>query len=180
VKDRKKFYTLSNIKRVLDELDDTLFSGFIQIMIFDALVGETDRHEENWGILKYRNTYKISPLYDNGCNLLREFKDEKFAEEKGKNLDNYIQKSTTCICKESGGKYKHFELVKMLNQDYFEIVQQNLLKIKNLTDEKIHNIVNLIPENLLTIKHRNYIIMYLIKRRDILLAMIKVSDKNEK
>ena len=68
----------------------------------------------------------------------------------------------------------------MLNQDYFEIVQQNLLKIKNLTDEKIHNIVNLIPENLLTIKHRNYIIMYLIKRRDILLAMIKVSDKNEK
>jgi serine/threonine protein kinase HipA of HipAB toxin-antitoxin module len=43
-----------------------LFSGFIGIMIFDALVGETDRHEENWGILKYQDYYQISPLYDNG------------------------------------------------------------------------------------------------------------------
>lgn len=177
---RKEFYTLSNIKKVLDGLNPMLFSGFIGIMIFDALVGETDRHEENWGILKYQDYYQISPLYDNGCNLLREFKDESFAEKKIINFENYIMKSSTCIYKENGhGKYKHFELIEILNQEYFEIVQQYLLKVKCLQNQKIKNIVFSIPNNLLTIKHKEYIIMYLIQRRDILLKMLEVSDENE-
>ena len=49
-------------------------------MIFDALVGEQDRHEENWGIKKFENKYEISPLYDNGDSLLANFKNEDFAK----------------------------------------------------------------------------------------------------
>lgn len=56
--ERSKFYTISNIKKRLDELDKELFREFIKIMIFDALVGEQDRHEENWGITKYTIKYK--------------------------------------------------------------------------------------------------------------------------
>lgn len=93
--ERPKYYTISNIKKVLDELDETLFNDFIKIMIFDALVGEQDRHEENWGIERIGEKYKISPLYDNGCNLLRNFRDETYAEKyySGiKNFDAYIMK----------------------------------------------------------------------------------------
>ena len=45
--ERKQFYTLENIKKCLDELNPNLFYQFLKIMIFDALVGEQDRHEEN-------------------------------------------------------------------------------------------------------------------------------------
>ena len=47
-------------------------------------------------------------------------------------------------------------------------------KLENLTDNKISNIVNNIPEEYLTQKHKKYIIKYISKRRDILLNMIKV------
>lgn len=49
-KERKNYYTISNIKSILDEIDICLFKDFVKIMIFDALIGEQDRHEENWGI----------------------------------------------------------------------------------------------------------------------------------
>lgn len=43
-------------------------------MIFDALIGEQDRHEENWWITEKQGKSFISPLYDNGDSLLREFR----------------------------------------------------------------------------------------------------------
>lgn len=171
--ERPKFYTISNIKKVLDELDEKLFNGFIKIMIFDALVGEQDRHEENWGIEIIDGQYKISPLYDNGCNLLRNFKDVSYAEEYysgKKDFNTYINKSKTLIYKEDNKtQYKHFELINYLNDKYHKIVQKEIQNLQKLTDEVIENIVNKIPDELLTTKHKEYIIIYLKKRRDILL-----------
>ena len=53
------YYTISNIKSVLDELDTSLFKDFIKIMVFDALIGKQDRHEENWGITEKDGNYLI-------------------------------------------------------------------------------------------------------------------------
>ena len=173
--ERPEFYTISNIKKVLDELDKSLFNEFIKIMVFDALIGEQDRHEENWGLQRIGDKYKISPLYDNGCNLLRNFRDEAYAEKyySGvKDFDAYINKSETIIYKEDNQKkYKHFELIRHLNDKYHEVVQNELKKLKKLTDEVINDIVNQIPDELLTKKHKEYIIIYLKKRRDILLKI---------
>lgn len=172
---RPMYYTISNIKKTLDNLNPTLFEGFIRIMIFDALIGEQDRHEENWGITRHDGKYEMSPLYDNGCSLLREFKDEKYAEKfyNGiKDFNSYILKSQSIIYHDDHiRKYKHFELIEYLNGISHDIVQRELEKLNELTDEAIESIVNKIPDELLTIQHKNYIIMYLEKRRDILLSI---------
>ena len=171
--ERPIFYTISNIKKVLDNLDVNLFEQFIKIMIFDALVGEQDRHEENWGIKKFENKYEISPLYDNGDSLLANFKNEDFAKKyyNGiKNFDNYIKNSKTLIYKEdTKEKYKHFELIEYLNKNYRNVVQKEILNLKKLTDEKIEDIVKKIPDELLIDKHKEYITIYLKKRRNLLL-----------
>lgn len=173
--ERNKYYTISNIKKTLDELDKNLFEGFIKVMVFDALVGEQDRHEENWGIMQVDNQYIFSPLYDNGCNLLRNFKDLKYAEDyySGKrDFNAYINKSKTIIYKEDSKKqYKHFELIKYLNEKYHELIQKEILNLNRLTDEIIEDIVLKVPDELLTNIHREYIISYLKKRRDILLKI---------
>lgn len=170
---RNEFYTISNIKRVLDEIDNTLFYDFIKIMVFDALVGEQDRHEENWGVLKQNDKYEISPLYDNGDNLLNKFKDQAYAEKyynKQKDFNAYIRNSKTLIYKEDNKtKYKHFELIEYLNDLYHDYVQTEINNLNKLKDEKIEEIVNKVPEDLLTEVHKEYIIDYLKKRRDILL-----------
>lgn len=174
-KNRNEFYTISNIKNRLDELDMNLFKDFIKIMIFDALVGEQDRHEENWGLTKQKGKYSISPLYDNGCSLLREFKDLEYASKyySGiKKFESFIYKSKTYIYKEnSNKKYKHFELIKYLNDNYFEYMHNEIDKLNLLNDSIIETIVNKIPNELLTDKHKEFIIEYLKKRRDILLEI---------
>lgn len=38
----KEYYTIENIKKCLDGIDGKLFDDFLKIMVFDALVGETD------------------------------------------------------------------------------------------------------------------------------------------
>ena len=148
---------------------------FIEIMVFDALVGEQDRHEENWGIRKIDGKFELSPLYDNGDSLLANFKDVDFAQKyySGiRDFDSYIKKSKTLIYKDNTQKrYKHFELIEYLNNKYPDIVQKEIENLKKLTDDKILEIVEMLPNSLLTSKHKEYIIMYLKKRRDILLSI---------
>lgn len=172
---RPYYYTISNIKKMLDELNPKLFSEFIRILVFDALVGEQDRHEENWGLIKENNIYQISPLYDNGCNLLREFKDENFATQfysNKKDFDAYIKRSKTMIYRENHqSRYSHFELIQFLNKEYYNIVHFEIMNLNKLTDEKIEEIVLRIPDFLLTKKHKEFIIKYLKKRRNILLSI---------
>lgn len=182
--DRNNYYTVSNIKSVLDEIDSNLFKGFIRIMIFDALIGEQDRHEENWGIITKNDKFYISPLYDNGDSLLREFKNYDIAKKYYdgiKNFDSYIERSKTIIYKENNiEKYKHFELIQYLYDNYTMLVIPEIKNLELLTDRLINKIVNRIPDELLTNKHKEYIILYLIKRRNILLNIIKKGDNYEK
>lgn len=179
-KQRKNYYTISNIKQTLDKLDKSLFKGFVKIMIFDALVGEQDRHEENWGIEGLENNYKISPLYDNGCNLLKEFKDENLANQyynNQKDFNAYINRSKTIIYKEDNkSKYKHFELIKYLYENYSDLVKNEIDNLNKLSNKNIEEIVNKVPDDLLTRKHKEFIIIYLKRRRDILLE-IKEGEK---
>lgn len=173
VKERSNYYTISNIKSVLDDIDIDLFKDFIKIMIFDALIGEQDRHEENWGITEKFGKYFISPLYDNGYSLLREFRNIINAKKyyNGiKDFDAYIYRSQTIIYKEDNkSKYKHFELVKYLYDNYPQYVVSEIDNLKKLSDDIINELVNKVPDELLTNEHKKYIIMYLIKRRNILL-----------
>lgn len=174
---RSSFYTLSNIKSVLDDLGDNLFCDFVRTMVFDALIGEQDRHEDNWGILSGNGNgvLRISPLYDNGCSLVRDFADEnKIAEyESGrKNFEDYINRSKTLLYKEleylvegESMRYGHFELIDRLIKSHSELVEDVLSNITSLNDERIKSIVNRIPMQLLTECHKTYIIKYIVTRK---------------
>lgn len=175
-KERKEFYTLNNIKKCLDELDKSLFYQFLSIIVFDALIGEQDRHEENWGIITKNGEYKISPLYDNSCNLLREFYNEKMAERfyKGeKSFDAYVRRSKTLIYKEDGKQYKHFELIEYLYQLYPDKIREEIKKLDKLSDKEIENIVTRIPDNIIKNQHKEYIIKYVKERKIRLLNIIE-------
>lgn len=173
IKERNNYYTISNIKNVLDSINTSLFKGFIKIMLFDALIGEQDRHEENWGITEKKGKSFISPLYDNGDSLLREFKNPVNARKYYdgiKDFNAYINRSQTLIYKEDKkNKYKHFELIKYLYDNFPQDILPEINNLTKLTDEIIEDLVDKIPNELLTDEHKKYIITYLKKRRDILL-----------
>lgn len=173
---RKNLYNLSYIKLKLDSYDTKLFQEFLKILVFDALIGEQDRHEENWGLTESKDGYKLSPLYDNGDSLLNHFKNKKMLDSyynKFKDFNKYIMKSKSQICDEiTKTKLKHFELIKKIRDEYPNIVIQELNNLKKLSNNKVKQIVYKVPDELLTKEHKELIIEYLIKRRDILINII--------
>ena len=178
--DRKKFCTINAIKSFLDKYDEKQFEHFLGIMVFDALIGETDRHEENWGLIKENNLYRLSPIYDSGCNLLRELKNKENARKIYDGIidfDNYILKSKTCIYKENlKTKYKHFELIEELYNEYPDIITNEIKNLRKLSNKNIEKIVNKLPENIIEEQHKEFIKKYLIKRKNILLKIIEKGE----
>lgn len=63
----------------------TALEWWAKTIVFDALIGNRDRHPENWGFLvRYRENDKpglsLAPRYDNGTSLSYEISDERLDE----------------------------------------------------------------------------------------------------
>lgn len=109
--------------------------------IFDALVGNTDRHNGNWGVLtdEYSTYTKVAPIYDCGSSLLPLVGDNELSL---KNKDNMYLNIYSVIT-DNGKKinYKDF-LINVRNKD----VDNALLRIIPKIDlEEINNIIINIP-----------------------------------
>ena len=123
-----------------------------KIFCFDALIGNTDRHQENWGIIfsfEEKNgvynmrkvTTRFSPAYDNGTSLGHEIVEEKIAN-KTNGLDNYIYKGRHHIKwdLESKEKLGHFEIITKLIQEFPQTLPW-LKECLNFPEEKISDTI---------------------------------------
>ncbi len=93
-----KFLKKSNIKETalyLKTLGDNFYNPFLDMLIFDALIFNTDRHFGNFGLLVDNATnkpIKFAPLFDHGLSLFN------YAMEKDiENLDEYSKTRTSAF-----------------------------------------------------------------------------------
>src|SRR5690554_6907622 len=96
------------------------------MIIFDALVGNNDRHFYNWGIIttlrKSSGKARLSPIYDSARGLSWNFNEltiNKYLEGRksnGKQFDNYIYKACPRISIEGNSEINHFDLVRYLKK----------------------------------------------------------------
>ena len=63
---KKEYYSLEMILNALSEYN--LRDDFLKIVIFDFLIGNTDRHQNNWAVLVDNNNIDICPISDFGKN----------------------------------------------------------------------------------------------------------------
>lgn len=71
-----KEYVYSDVLYILkkkSELNDSRFNDFKSkfwlMYLFDAILGNRDRHEGNWGFIKNNGLTKLAPIFDNGASL---------------------------------------------------------------------------------------------------------------
>ena len=84
-----EFTTIVDIADYLKSLGDSFFEDFVDMMVFDALIYNTDRHQGNFGLLVDLTTnkpYALAPIFDNGLGLF-----PYAVQEDIENLNAYAQ-----------------------------------------------------------------------------------------
>ena len=142
---------------------------FWDMFIVDALIGNWDRHNGNWGFLydTYTDEMKLAPVYDCGSSLYPQA-DDKVMEAvllDENELNFRIFEIPTSAIMNNGRKIKYFEFISSLQN---EGCNQALKRIVPRIDmEKIRNIVERAP--FITELQKKFYITMLEKRKELIL-----------
>lgn len=144
--DKKIDTELDDILEVINEnkiinSTDTI-QKFWNMFIIDGLIGNTDRHNGNWGFLINSKTreIKFAPIYDCGSCLNPMLEDEYLDKINSTELKNLALNCYSCI-KENGKKINYMSFICSMKNDYcnnaiitvFPMI--NLNKIFDFIDE---------------------------------------------
>ena len=177
-----KFYSLEHIFESTKAIVSK--NAWIKMMIFDFLIGNADRHQNNWAILaSYVDESKKEiqampcPLYDNGSSLCCYVNESQIPSYFGKDvrrMNALIDSKSKSIIRIDGTdktKPRHSDMVRYLIANYDEAYSIADSFVSLLTLEKIETLLNLYPETLLS-KQKNRLIFEFLKSKITLLKMI--------
>ena len=117
--DKKIETELNDIMEVIEEsrMIDTaeIKEKFWDMFVVDSLIGNTDRHNGNWGFLLNKKTLKIvfSPIYDCGSCLNPMLEDDELEKINETELKNLAINCYSCI-KENGKKINYMTYIKQM------------------------------------------------------------------
>ncbi|MBF0460043.1 MAG: HipA domain-containing protein [Magnetococcales bacterium] len=143
-------HNIETVLAILAEMDARLIQDMVRILVFDALIGNTDRHQENWGIL-WRGTPvrpELAPAFDNGTSLGYEMTDDgiaQFMANPVEQTERYIDRGRHHMrWNPTGAKYGHFELVAYLLAKYPEF-RQNIADCLSFDRNVLYAWMHLLP-----------------------------------
>ena len=157
----KKFgqadHTLDNALTALDgifTLDTAKHkakSYFAEYLVLDAVIGNTDRHHENWGMLRQRHDLEwlrfLAPSFDHASSLGRELVDDRRASLlKRDRIGDYVEKGRGAIywSSEDDRGPSPLELVRRATGAYPDLLGPALRKVDRLENE-VDNLFRRMP-----------------------------------
>ena len=157
-------------------------STIAKILLFDALIGNSDRHHSNWGITETKgflsvekgvfpvNAMTLSPLYDNGsslCSYINESDIETILKDKIRYESIINTKSKSAIGWNNLRPIRHFELIKNLRNEYYDETVSFVINIKkNITEQSIDTILSNFHDNIISSQMKKLLKKFIIDRRN--------------
>ncbi|HEY0262329.1 MAG TPA: HipA domain-containing protein [Chitinophagales bacterium] len=149
----RKQYTSQLLEETLKTFDLAEFLPFFfRTLLFDVIIGNTDRHQENWAFIVNDAKIKTAPIYDNVSCLARELNDVKVSVllSDEKELLKYINIGKSEL-HWNGNKLTHFDLMKeILNSQYAEMLRKEAVFLQNWQTDVVEKIMSevdiVIPE----------------------------------
>lgn len=176
---KKKFqqsdHNLTNVFAAMDRLylvPETAREAkaqFTEYLVLDALVGNTDRHHENWGILRKRLgkiwTGRLAPTFDHASSLGRELLDSGGSKCRQRLLSvncvgDYAEKSRGGIYWEPTDKHglSPLELVRRAAALYPDLFRPALERLRDFDRQRAQAIVDHVPADWMTPLQRKFAI----------------------
>jgi hypothetical protein len=161
-------FTESTINNFFPEHANDIFTKFLQMLLFDAIVGNNDRHFYNWGVitdLRSNNFPYFTPIYDTARGLYWNDHEDKIfnlinhKKQLSKKIETYAQKSKPKIGWEGKSKLNHFELIRLINE--LSVIKQADCFKPHLSEDKfkaVEFMINNEFRNLLSPQRINLII----------------------
>ena len=156
-------YSIQMIEKSIPESIE--MKKILQMVIFDCLIGNSDRHHSNWGKIDswdYKEPYfifhcDIAPLYDNGSSLCSYINES--------DIGIILSKST--IGWESTRPIRHFELITNIRNTYYDDTIDFVENIKEkVNEESIEDILCNFNNNIISEKMKNLLKKFIIDRKN--------------
>lgn len=179
-------HTFDNIVIVIEKLftsDKARREGafrMIGYLVFDALVGNTDRHHQNWGVLLERQTLsglqrtvvsQLAPTFDHASSLGRELTDEMRERYLREGMvERYIQRGKGGIFGDAQAKHglSPMVLAQMLAQRYPEFFKPWQTRVRQLSVIAVRDLLDRVPDERISAYGRTFALEFLSINRKLL------------
>ena len=164
-------HTLANIWRVMDrvfieaQVAERAKFRLAEYFVLDALIGNTDRHHENWGALRRRKDDRwegfVAPSFDHASSLGRELRDaqrdRRLAEDR---IGDYVGRGRGAIywSEEERHGPSPLELVVRAAREYPDLFGAALTKLGKLDADLVDDLVNRVPTDWMSPSARKFTI----------------------
>ena len=137
-----------NVEQILD--------GLASYLILDGLIGNTDRHHGNWGLIynRVKRTYDLAPTFDHGSSLGRDLSDaerQNRLNHKGGVID-YVMRGEGQVFVDEHRKVgpSPLQLAQMVCLLQPDRVRVTLDRLRNTSDREFRGIINLVPQSVMS------------------------------
>lgn len=164
-------YNFQRISAILES--ESLVGQFVDMLLLDCLIFNSDRHQDNWGICICKNSTRLAPAYDNssslGWNLTDQYLESLYNDRR--KFEAFINRASTHIGYGNSSQCKHLELMQHLKQDVSEHFNEGIEKIAMLNEHSLQDIVNSIPKEMMSDLRKNIVTELLVRRRNLMVGM---------
>ncbi len=151
---------------------------FVGYLMFDVLISNQDRHNENWGMVTSTAGSHLAPSYDHGASLARNESDQERLErlvtrDKGRQVSQYVKKALSQFHNPINNKrIKLLEafLAYGLKEKDAALAWLNHLE-SNVTEDTVTSIVEKVPQDLMSDIAKEFTIKLVLCNRNNLLGL---------
>ncbi len=142
----------SNINEIIFQLDhnavlskiDNAKERFFEVLIIDMLINNNDRNEDNWGVIKFKdsNDYKLAPIYDCGNSFYGKASDDKInilLQDELK-LRSSALNGITAYEDDEEKRISNLQILNVNNDD----LNKAIIKVYELVNDRFNDIITFI------------------------------------